>query len=185
MNLDFGTAASRPSAYVLVGLPGSGKSTWALQHPRQLPIASTDQFIEDHAEQKGINYAQAFKEFYLTSCRLMKDRVDQFIKEKTSFIWDQINLHKKEREGIYDLLHPTHDVVFVCFMTPLETCLIRHAQRSRDAKGVVDEERIRLIARNASFPDASERCEGIIVVGEELRPAPMTGTGQDGQRPLR
>lgn len=172
MNLDFRITAPRPSAYVLVGLPGSGKSTWALKHPRQLPIASTDHFIEDYAARKNLSYAQAFQEFYPTSCRLMKDRVDQFIREKQSFIWDQINLNKKERQGIYDLLHPTHDVVFVCVMTPLETCLTRHAQRLRDAKGVIDEKRIRLIARNASFPDAFERHEGIIVVGKNCGPLP-------------
>jgi predicted kinase len=40
---------NKPIAYVLVGLPGSGKSTWAAAHPERLPIASTDVFIEAYA----------------------------------------------------------------------------------------------------------------------------------------
>ncbi len=44
---------TKPIAYVLVGFPGSGKSTWAKNHPQKLPIASTDSYIEDCAAEKN------------------------------------------------------------------------------------------------------------------------------------
>ena len=42
----WGSYIRKPKAYVLVGLPCSGKSTWAKNHPEKFPVASTDIFIE-------------------------------------------------------------------------------------------------------------------------------------------
>ncbi len=153
----------KPVACVLVGLPGSGKSTWARKHPKKLPVASTDLFIESYARGKNISYADAFKKFYKTSRNMMKAQVEQLIAGKKPFIWDQVNHTKKERDAIYKILHATHEVHFVCFLVPLDICIARTAKRDRDGGDVVDENRIRFLAATATFPQKGDPCDKIVL----------------------
>lgn len=156
---------SKPPVYVLVGLPGSGKSTWAKNHPDKLPVASTDAFIDAFAEENGLTYGEAFPRHFPEACRQMKRQVEEgYIPGKTPFIWDQGNLFKKERESIYRLLHPTHRVIFVVFDTPLDTCLERYRARERDMGAAVDESRIRMLAAAATFPGKDDLSDEVIYV---------------------
>lgn len=155
----------KPPAFVLVGLPGSGKSTWAKNHPARLPIASGDVFIEEFARKDGITYAEAFKKYYKKSVALMKKRVGELVDAGGPFIWDQTNLERKERDGIYGRLHKTHEVVFVCFLVPLDVCLAQHKKRQakgRDGGNVVDEKRIRYLAGLTEFPVKGDKCDKIV-----------------------
>ncbi len=152
----------KPPAFVLVGLPGSGKSTWARNHPAKLAIASTDAFIEGYAQKKKITYGEAFPIHYKTAMKKMKAQVEALKKKKTPFIWDQTNLTKIERDAIYKILHATHDVIFVCFMVPLDVCLKQFRRRERDGGNAVDEKKILELARVAVFPKKGEPCDRII-----------------------
>jgi predicted kinase len=51
-----------PTLYVLVGVPGSGKSTWIAQQDwaRDCAVVSTDNFVEDYAKQVGSSYSEVF-----------------------------------------------------------------------------------------------------------------------------
>jgi predicted kinase len=150
----------------MVGLPGSGKSTWAKGHPGKFPIASTDAFIEEYAVEKKIPYGKAFKKYYKTAVKKMKAQVDGYIKNKTAFIWDQTNLQHSERDAIYDLLSPTHSVHFVCMIIPLEICIFQHTLRrvrgGRDGGDVVDERRIIELAKTATFPVKGDKADKIV-----------------------
>ncbi len=155
----------KPTAYVLVGLPGSGKSTWAKKGPKApLPIASTDKFIEQYAKENTLPYDKAFKKHYKKATQMMKEQVAGLREKAAPFIWDQVNLTPKERAAIYKLLHDTHRIVFVCFDTPLEECLTRHAKRDRDGGEAVDEKRIKKLASTMSLPDKSEPHDKIVII---------------------
>jgi len=143
----------KPIAYVLVGLPGSGKSSWAAEHPDKLPIASTDAFIEKFAKKKKISYAEAFENQYENAVKDIKKQVGKFIKKSTPFIWDQINLKREERAAIHGYLDATHRVVYVTFLVPLSECLSRHGARARDGGNIIDEGRIRKLAQITTFPE--------------------------------
>lgn len=157
---------TKPPAFVLVGLPGSGKSTWAKTHPRRFEIASTDKYIEDFAREKNITYAQAFKKYFRKSQKLMKAQVERIKKEPRPFIWDQTNLTLKERDAIYKTLHKTHEVIFVCFLVPLDVCIAnyRKRQKTRDGGDVVDENRICALAKTTIFPKKGDKCEKIMQI---------------------
>ncbi len=142
----------KPIAYVLIGLPGSGKSLWARGHPQKLPIASTDAYIENYAAQNGLDYAQSFKACYSEACADLKNQINHFTKKPVPFIWDQVNLAPEERLKIHERLDATHRVVYVIFRVPLDECLRRHRAREREGGAVVDEERIRMLAKSAVFP---------------------------------
>ncbi len=168
----------KPIACVLVGLPGSGKSTWAAKHPRKLPIASTDYFIEEYAAKNKISYAKAFKKHSLDAQKKMKAQVANLINEKKDFIWDQTNLSKKERDAIYKILTPTHEVHFVCFFVPLDICIKRFKQRDRDGGEMIDEKYIRKLAKTADFPQKGDKCELIVKYTHPKWPKPkQTASG--------
>lgn len=154
---DFETGKDdKPIAYVLVGLPGSGKSSWAEGHPDKLPIASTDAFIEKFAKKKKISYAEAFETEYQKAVEDIKKQVAKFTKKPVPFIWDQINLKREERKAIHKRLEDTHRVVYVCFMIPLSECLRRHETRARDGGNIVDAARIKKLASITVFPEPGE-----------------------------
>lgn len=164
--------AGKPIAFVLVGLPGSGKSTWAAAHPERLPIASTDEFIESYAAQKKISYAQAFREYNLQAKLLLKDRLNSLIAQKASFIWDQTNITVRKRRAVYNKLHPTHRVVFVCFCVPMEVCIARAEERERRTNEFINRRLIELWSTMTTFPTADEPNDGIIpIIHPSLRQA--------------
>ena len=46
--------------YVLVGVPGSGKSTWVKNQKwaNDCVVVSTDEFVEDYAKECGLTYSE-------------------------------------------------------------------------------------------------------------------------------
>ena len=141
----------KPIAYVLIGLPGSGKSSWAAGHPDKLPIASTDSYLEKIAAEKNITYDQALKDYYDDAVADMKKQVAKHTKKPAPFIWDQINLKREKRLDIHEHLDATHRVVYVCFRVPMSECLRRQEERARNE--AVDIERTQTLAQSASFPE--------------------------------
>jgi|GEM_PF-781773 len=154
----------KPIAYVLVGLPGSGKSTWAAAHPEHLPIASTDAFIEAYAEQNRLSYAEAFKQYQHQAKLLLKQRLNDLIAAKAAFIWDQTNITARKRRAIYNKLHPTHRVVYVCFCVPVEICIARVEERERQSGEVINRELIKLWSSMVTFPEPGESADGIMPI---------------------
>jgi len=91
----------RPSLRILVGAPGSGKSTWrsnilnALEH---LPvIISTDDYIEQKAKEFRSSYSEVFKTFYNDAEIHMNNMFNDAIKNNLNIIVDRTNMTKKSR----------------------------------------------------------------------------------------
>lgn len=152
----------KPEALVLVGMPGSGKSMWAFNHPDKYEVASSDAFIKDYAKKTGKSYTDVFDLYQPQATLLMKQKVEGLIAAGESFIWDQTNLTKKERAGIYKLLHKTHMVIFVAFLVPLAVCRGRNDERGRAEGQRIADSRMDFLAKSATFPDESEPHDRIV-----------------------
>lgn len=94
--------------YVLIGVPGSGKSTWVRNQrwAGNCVIASTDEFVEACAKVKNKTYNQVFK-----SCiREAEERMYQKVKEAAAsgqdIIWDQTNIYTNARCAASYTMHP-------------------------------------------------------------------------------
>lgn len=93
---------SNPSLYMLVGLPASGKTTWAMKFIDSNPSAiylSTDKIIEDIGISRGYStYNEAFANVKFDEAQKEFNRLlkEAYLNEKT-IVWDQTNLSKKSR----------------------------------------------------------------------------------------
>lgn len=109
---------------MLVGTPGSGKSSWAEKHSKFfhdqanqiMPILSTDGIFEEYALEDRITYSEAFVKYPYAS---VEDEFYRRMKRLTdidaSFIWDQTNLSVKARRAKLQKLPRTYKVAAVAF----------------------------------------------------------------------
>lgn len=138
--------------YMLVGLPGSGKS-WQAQRIK-----------EDHLNSSGVNSvvwisSDAIREEMYGSEDIqgdssvvfaeMKRRTDTALKAGYDVIYDACNINSKRRKGFLDSLafFKGQKVCLVC-ATPYQECLVRNSLRNR----VVPNEVIRRMYMNWNTP---------------------------------
>ena len=88
--------------YFLIGLPASGKTTWAkhfLSQNENFVYLSTDDIIQDIADKEGITYNEAFENTEFKEVQKeFNSRLLSAIKTGDNILWDQTNLVKSSRE---------------------------------------------------------------------------------------
>jgi len=79
-----------PTAYILIGIPGSGKSTWIKnQHwSNQCVIASTDTYVEAYARSVNKLYSEVFSEVMPIAVEQMVNDVVEAREAGKDIIWD-------------------------------------------------------------------------------------------------
>jgi predicted kinase len=131
---------------ILVGLPGSGKSSWAGRE--RIPVLSSDEIrrlLSDSETDQSIH-----KQVFATLRSLLRLRLD--LKRPLTAI-DATNLTPRERRPYIRIAHAHGaSVEAVFFNVPLETCLARNAGRAR----VVPEHAIHAMANKLVPPSAGE-----------------------------
>lgn len=107
------------TVYVLVGVPGSGKSTWIQNQDwaRDCVVVSTDAFVEQEAERQGRTYNEVFHDYMPTAVKLMADQVVAARDAGRDIIWDQTSTTVASRRKKFAML-PNYHAVAVVFQTP-------------------------------------------------------------------
>ena len=108
-----------PKCYQLVGVPGSGKSTWIKEQDwiEECAYISTDKFVDAHAEETGKTYSEVFNDFMPTAVNLMAAEVVQAHEEGKNIIWDQTSTTIASRARKFNML-PDYEHIAVVFQTP-------------------------------------------------------------------
>lgn len=102
---------------MLIGVPGSGKSTWIKSQTWALglTIISTDLWVEDYARTQGKTYAEVFEDYMPTAIELMFDQVMFARKHGHTIIWDQTSTTIRSRAKKF---LPDYEHIAVVFPTP-------------------------------------------------------------------
>ena len=122
--------------YVLVGVPGSGKSTWIKNQIWALgmPVISTDNLVEDYAREQGKTYSEVFEEYMPTAVNLMAEQVVFYRDNGVDMIWDQTSTTVKSRSRKFSML-PDYEHIAVVFDTP-EWKELKRRLDSREGKHI-------------------------------------------------
>jgi predicted kinase len=124
--------------YQLVGVPGSGKSTWIDTQDWALSCAkvSTDKWVEIYAKEVGRTYSQVFVDFMPTAVDLMAKEVIAAREMGRDIIWDQTSTTVKSRLKKFNML-PDYEHIAVVFRTPEHKELMRRLM-NRPGKEIPD-----------------------------------------------
>ncbi len=125
-----------PKCYQLVGVPGSGKSTWVKDQDWMLglTIVNTDAFVEDYARAQGKTYSEVFTDYMPTAIDLMVEQVVFAREHDHTVIWDQTSTTVKSRARKFRML-PDYEHIAVVFRTP-DLDVLKERLASRPGKDV-------------------------------------------------
>jgi predicted kinase len=89
---------------VLVGISGSGKSTYVKDHCIE-NICATDKFVENLGKERGLNYSDTFEMLQMNNqfgeiTKLFYNEIEDNIKKGREFIIDRTNLTVESRASL-------------------------------------------------------------------------------------
>lgn len=119
--------------YMLVGVPGSGKSTWIKNNEHNAVVLSTDNYIERAAEKHGKTYSEVFQDTIDFATKQMEKDLLQAVRDDRDIIWDQTNLTAKARKSKLSRIPKSYKKVAVFFSVPSD---LRDRLASRPGKSI-------------------------------------------------
>jgi predicted kinase len=108
-----------PKLYVLIGVPGSGKSTWvnSQEWASDCAYISTDHHVESYANLHGKTYSEVFKDYMSAAVKLMANDVIEAREAGKDIIWDQTSTTVASRKKKFNMLSDYYAIAVV-FRTP-------------------------------------------------------------------
>jgi predicted kinase len=152
--------------YVLVGVPGSGKSTWIKNQPWALglTVVSTDAFVEDYARSQGKTYTEVFKDYMPTAIDLMTQQVVRARELGHTIIWDQTSTTVATRARKIRML-PNYYKIAVVFETPSAEL---HAKMLARPGKEIPNEIVQDMIDKFEMPTTSEGFDQVLLVKAKL-----------------
>lgn len=124
-------SSNKVKVYLMVGIPGSGKSTWISNNlSKDIPVVSRDIIRVE------LGYVKSVDEKFVGTrdqenkvTEIENEYIEKYIKEKRDFVIDDTNTGKY-RAGLIDRLHSfgAH-VIGINMNTSLETCIERRREQ--------------------------------------------------------
>lgn len=148
---------------MMVGLPGSGKSTWINEHGDGYTVISSDNIIEAMGKAEGLSYADAWVKFAKEAGKQMNVEARQAIKNKEDILWDQTNLVKNSRRKKMVGMEDYHKTAVV-FDLPDEVLQERLETRKATTGKTVAAYVIRNMSQIFEMPTKEEGFNDIIII---------------------
>ena len=144
-----------PIAYILVGVPAAGKSSWirSQKWTKDCAIVSTDFHVEQYAKEKGKTYSEVFDEYMSTALELMLSDVHNAMDDQKDIIWDQTSTTIASRRRKFNMLEGYRMIAVVMKIPPLNELTQRLV--SRPGK-IVPESVVKHMIDNFEMPTVQE-----------------------------
>lgn len=144
-----------PTAYIMVGVPASGKSSWirSQKWSKDCAIVSTDTHVEEYAKEKSKTYSEVFDEFMSTAVELMVSDVKHAMELNQDIIWDQTSTTIATRRRKFNMLENYRMIAVVMKTPPIDELTQRLA--SRPGK-IVPESVVQHMIDNFEMPTIQE-----------------------------
>lgn len=156
-----------PTAYLMVGPPGAGKTTfvsWSLVAGGDLSPSYV--LNPDGLLYEGMEYRWS-KSRVARAWRRIREDYHQLLRTRRNLALDATNVQRDDRrEYVEAASHAGYRVIAVWFAVPLDVLVERDAQRE-DAGKRVGEERIRQFLAAAEAPTAEEGFDEVWTVGPD------------------
>jgi predicted kinase len=128
---------------VMVGIPGSGKSTYLDKLGSDAFVYSTDQIVD-----RLVASGTSFKDAFSPAKKEMNKRLREALDNGRNIVWDQTNLSVGKRKSILGRVPPEYRRECVCFVKPpdpIELNLLRQRVRARTVRYIPTEAMDRMI----------------------------------------
>lgn len=106
-----------PNFYMLIGVPGAGKSTWRAKHNGPT-VASSDDYIDAVAANAGKTYSEVFRDAASTANKYALESAKAGFARGDDVIWDQTNTSRKSRASKLAIVPKNYRKIAVFFPTP-------------------------------------------------------------------
>lgn len=121
--------------FILIGLPGSGKSTWVKERlqnaTRPTTVVSSDDILEAWGREYGLNYSEAFSQI---NHHWLKSQVnktfDEAVARGDDIILDRTNMSAKARNAFLSRTKPNTKKTAVVFSVPHDVLMQRLKNRA-------------------------------------------------------
>ena len=158
-----------PKLYMLIGVPGSGKSTWynKYREGNNNPhvLASTDFLIDLVAKLSNKTYDDVFKDTIKSAEKTMYELVSISVKNNADIIWDQTNLNRKTRAKKLIMIPDHYEKIAVFFPVPVD--LYDRLKKRGDEEGKnIPIDIVRNMIDNLEYPQHDEGFTSIVTAGE-------------------
>jgi len=157
--------------YVLVGVPGSGKTTW-IGHQSfnwdTTVVVSTDIFVERYAMSVRKTYNEVFEDYMPTAIGLMAELAQLAFVEGKDVVWDQTSTTINTRAKKLRMAPATYTKIAVVFNTPSPEV---HAKMLDRPGKVIPTEVIQDMVARFEMPTVEEGFDKVIIarlLGVEL-----------------
>ena len=153
---------------VMVGLPGSGKSTWRdkflASTDDEFVIISSDDEIERLCAEDGITYSEGFEKYVGKATGIVKQKFKESVNNGRNIIWDQTNLTPKKRKGILKKLPDDYLTEAVAFELTLEELQSRLDKRESETGKRIPPEVVKSMANSYIPPTKGEGFDKVTIV---------------------
>lgn len=152
-----------PKFYMMIGVPGSGKSTWIRNNnTKGMTVASSDAYIESKAASSNKTYSEVFDKHIKAANAYAQNVAKQAFDLNLDVIWDQTNITRKSRAAKLAMVPDHYEKIAVVFPTPNRDELQKRLA-SRPGK-VIPPNIIMAMASSLEQPSRDEGFDKIITV---------------------